>query len=332
MNEEQRRINNICPKCKVGKLYTLDRGNCIEIYCQECDYQYIQQKESKPKARTARKPRTKKELTGSSMNVFKTYFKRLNSVSGILVVVLFFLMLALFAMADGQVRNAHLRIDYVESNIQNTIDKSITQMEENISIVESDITSIYDRLSETEIDITELFTLHDTVEEVGNQIVDMRATIVNINTNISSIRNATALLWFKVFGGTDQTNTNLTVVYFANQTGDTRYCHLNFDISKKDIKIEEIKFGIQYDKVDVSLLNWTGNIKPQEYQWLNVNHTDNYFLHWFGLNNNAMARYNITWDISDYNTSKISMANLKHTLMVNSVVLGIPEIWEEEVI
>jgi len=316
-----------CPKCKEGKIFSIDRGSYIEKACDKCDYQYIQEKTSRRKQQSKPRPEQRQQPSGNFITLFQNYFRLLNKFSGILVIVLLILLLVVFTISDGQIKQTDMRVNIVDEKFQSKVDNikgMIGTIEGNITGVKSNLNTINSKLSTAQGEI-------DSLEILCGTIANVEYNVGCISDNITTIKEKINSLWFKVFGDSEQTNTNVTFIYFANQTGDQRYCHVNFSVEKNETDIEEIKFLMQYDNVNISLLNQTGNYLIQENQWINGNYTDNYFLNWFGNNNKFTASYNITWNISDYNTSKILTANLKYSLMINSVLVKFPEIWEEEV-
>ena len=319
-------MNGKCPKCKDGKLFVIDRGSYKEHACDKCDYQYIEEKQPRKtsKQKNTNEFREDKPSQVNFLNLFKNYFRLLNKASGILVVVLLFLMLILFSMVGEQVNDANVKINSVENSIRSKMVDTRNEIDNNISGIRGDINDINTNLLLIETNIDDLTTLCNTITDVDNKVIDIEETLLSMQDDIDTI-------WNDVYGGLDQTNTNLTFTYYANQTGDNRYCHVDFKTSKDDVDIEEIKLGLRYTNVNISLLNWTGSSKPQEYQWLNENITDNYYLHWFGINNNVMAKFNLTWDVSNYNTSNLPKTGLDKSLMINSILFDFPEIWEIEV-
>jgi len=323
-------MNNkkICPRCGEAKIFTIDRGNYYEHNCEACDYQFTEDKKPKRKEKPG-KERPNKQLKnrpGINLGDFKFIFTSLNKFSGILVFILLIILLVLFTVLDSQIQKNNLNTNIVNDRLEEHIDNicSTTNLiSSNVTSISNEMDAISARLSVTEGEITSLETLFTNFENVQLEIEDINKKLENINENISD-------LWVTVTN-IDKENGNITFTYYPNQTGDIRYCHIDFLLEETEAVFKEVKFGIQYQKANISLMNWTSFIKPQQHQWLNGTFNDSYYLHWFEKNKKFSAKFNVTWDVSDYNTSKISTDNLNYILKANSVFINVPEIWEEEV-
>jgi len=319
MSEEK-----ICPQCGEGKIFTINRGSYYEHSCDKCDYQYVENKNPKKPKPVRKKQENQPQRTPMLINL--NFLKVINKFSGILIIMFVILLLVMFTITSGEISDANTRINFLRDDVSQDIscvNTNTEQVRENITGLKSSLNTVTTRISNAEDDIEDLHLLNQ-------DIADLENSLKNINKNISNMQENISNLWFSI-GGIGDYTINLTFVYYANQTTDTRYCHFNFTVESIDIDFKEVKFGFRYDKINISLLNWTGNIKPQQYQWTNGNFTDNYYLHWFGFNNKFYAKFNMSWNVGDYNTSKLPTTNLQSTLMINSVLVDVPSIWEEEV-
>ena len=306
-----------CPKCRKETLIIKDINNHREYNCLSCAYRYIEEK-TKDKQQKRQLPQKQKK-NNNPLNFIQT-FSFLNKVSGFLIIILLVVFMILFAVAYSDIGSTNTRIDFVDyesslrdNNIKNQFTENISELNDNINNIDSKFLNLENKLN--------------NLNYVPETLIDIEDNITTLKNNISQVQENISKIWM-YNAGLGNPNRNLTITYFANQT----YCHVKFLTEKNIENINEVKFSLQYQNVNISLLNWSGKIKPQEYQYTNGNHTDNYYLHWFEQNNNYMATFNISWDISDYNTSKIPKSNMTYNLMLNGFVYSIPTIWEEEIL
>jgi Zn ribbon nucleic-acid-binding protein/uncharacterized protein YoxC len=314
-----------CPKCKKGTLVIKEEGNNVDYRCLSCGYHYLEERkaveEPVDQQIKSTNPRQRKKMY---MGNILTIFNIINKFGGVLIVVLLILLACLFSVVSLEIQTANSKIASLTTDFSNSNIKLENSIKDNMTNVNNNFNNINTKLSTLE---TEL----DALEYVPGSLTTIQNNINILNQNITHIEENISDLWF-ASTGMGNPKRNLTITYFANQTGSKRYCHVNFLVEKGTQDLNEIKFSLRYQKVNITLLNWTGYTKPQLYQWINGNHTDNYYLYWFEKNTAYSAKYNITWSISDYNTSKISKTNFKYNLMLNGSPFTIDTIWEKEIL
>ena len=249
----------------------------------------------------------------------RDYLQILNNYGGVIAVFVLLLLIISSMMTGGQFDAVDNKINSVNSNFigVNTdiisINNNITTLKNDIGLMEVDIIDAIIRINAVETDIVALETLTSDIE--------------NIQLQLDSFNQSINELWVEVNGISGENivgviNRNLTITYFANQTGDIRYCHFDFAVSENGLTPEEVKYTFRYPNVNITLLDWTGDF------WANDSYKNSYMLHWFGENDYVGAKFNLTWNISDYNTSNLGKAGFIDTLMVNSILVDSPEILE----
>jgi len=297
----------MCPECMNRTLVTTKRDDKIITYCEHCGYKKIKNV----------------PLRGSDNNFFNVLVD-----NKFLIVLLLFvvLMMIVISSVNSRVDETNVRLNYLISDmeesifdINNTTSTMISDLNDDLESIEGDIGSAFSKISDLEEDISSLNSIANSVITLGSDLDDVKENV--------------SLLWVEIFS-TSQENiielldTNCTMSYFVNQSNatDERYCHLNFSLSSSEINVQEIIFLTRCDNVSFTLMNYTGY--PEFYNWTNDEYNDNYRLHWFGPNLDVFVSYNITWNISDYNTSKLSFSNIKNVLEVNNVFVDTFEVWE----
>jgi len=296
MTEEEKKYN--CEVCKQKTLTVREGEYGTEGHCSNCGHSF-------------------KETN---------YFKMLNKYSGIMAVFALVFILVFAVLNGGQFDTLDAKINNLGYGMkQDIIDNHniLVGLIENVSHdmvkINLDIDNLQTRLLSAETNI-------NTLSSLSGDISSIRINLTKMDDNISKLYAK-----FNSISGQDilsLVNENLTIKYYPNQTGDTRYCHLNFSIEDDGLDIQEIKYMVSYPKTNISLLNWSSSIKPQEYNWSDGNYSDNYYISWYGHEDKVYANFNITWHISDYNTNNLSKSGIKDVVIVNSVVTDIVNIWE----
>ena len=295
-----------CTKCEKNTVFSTEYDDYTEYSCQSCGYNYkIPHQQQKKKI---------------------DFLKLLEKNAWVLSIVTLVVLISLFPIFNGQIDSINSRVNTINSDLLGEIDdnsKSILTTDTNISSIKNDIGAIEVLISAIESSVGNLIGLDSIVNKI-------KVNLSNLDKNISSIKSDLEYLFNSIGNDALKSRGNLTFTFYENQTNVTNYCHLDFFVENTDTEIGDVMFGFQYDKTNISLMNWSGVIKPQEYQWVNGNHSDNYFLHWFERGNNFSARYNITWNFSDYNSTKIDVDDIKKNLMVNSFLIDDVEVWEKD--
>jgi hypothetical protein len=204
----------------------------------------------------------------------------------------------------------------LRENLTN-IDTKITEIASSLTAIDANIANIGLRLSSAESAINSL-------NIITGDIALIKLDVSYINENISS-------LWAKYNSVTGSNvsnvaNVNITMTYFANQTGPTRHCNLSFLAERKTIDLNDIKYMINCPNATITLASVGGDSILQQY-----NNVNSYALYWFGNSSRVFANYTINWNIADYNTSRLGV-NLNHLLSINSVFFDALEIWEVEIV
>lgn len=292
-----------CRKCNQKTLFVEDMGNYVEGKCTNCGYSFTKQKKQR----------------------FGTYVSNLlgtvNKFSFIISVILIIVMIVSLITVSEQIRLTSMKIDDLDNYTENKltiINENISSIETNIGSVKANIEAIFTRLSNAESSISNLNLLYGDVTNIKGNLTNIENNISSLWTNVNSLSSVNMK---------NLVDINVTCTSYANQTG---YCHYDISVKHKSINIQEVRFGIYCEKTNITLMNWTGYAKPQEYQWVNGTYHDNYNLYWFGLNDNCTARFNVSWSLSDYNSTNLTLANMTDTLMVNSVLVDTPEVWKIE--
>jgi len=257
---------------------------------------------------------------------YLSYFKDLNKYSGITAVFSIVLILITALMFGGQFGDIEQKMINADNelgtdivDLNETISATIGIIQTDVSTAKTNINSILTRLSTAETDITNLETITADISTIKQNLTDIDKDISDLWIKVNSVTSADIISLI---------DTNITITYYANQTADVRYCHLDFVIEEDGLDMGEIKYAVNYPFTNISLLNWTSTVKLQTYNWTDIIYDDNYYLYWFGNDNLVGATFNLTWDISDYNTSNLSKTGVKDVLMINSVLIDSPEIWE----
>lgn len=290
MNDEEKTYN--CERCK-HKTLTVTKGEYgTEGRCSNCGYHF-------------------REVD---------YFKMINKYAGIMAMFAIGFMLISLILTDGQIADLDRKTfgrDVVLSDDIYDMNNTIANITTDIGGLNTHITNILSRISTAETNINTLKTL-------TGEINIIQGTLTGIDENISK-------LWIKTnsITGEDLTgliDTNITFVYYANQTGATRYCDVNFSVTKKSVTLKEIKYMLNCPEVNITLVDWNSTFKPQIYKY----QKDDCMLYWFGINDKVEGDFRLVWNITEYNTSKIG-TNIKHLLQVNSVFVETPEIYVKEI-
>jgi len=250
------------------------------------------------------------------------YFKLLNKYSGLAVIFAMILIIITSAMFSGQFGDVDRRIMDVNYRVDTVVSNTSTE----IATVQSGLNTLTSTVSG-------LTTRINTAETSISSLTGLYTDLNVIRTNISKINENISKLWTKVNSLTDEDlitliKRNLTITYYPNQTSDTRYCHFDFYVGENGLDIGEVKYTFYYPLTNISLIDWDGITKPQEYNWTNELCDDNYYLYWFGDNTDISATFNITWNIVDYDMNNLTKTGIKDMLQVNGVIVDTPEIWE----
>jgi len=305
MNEEGKYYK--CRQCGNNTLKVEEKGNMVQGRCDTCGYNF-------------NKPKRQKTNPLAMFNMFNKY-------SGLISVIVIIILLVAWSSLSGGIGEANNRInyrEYVDSSLQSEIglvNNTVNNIHTTVGILNDDIVSLVTRMNSAEGDISNLHALQQTM-------LDFQINLTSIDENLTKIWNEIYILQGAV---ADSFDVNLTATFYLNQTTDIRYCHFNVTVEKDTIDIKEVKLSTHYQKSNITLMNNSGFTQPQQYQWLNDTFNDNYYIHWFEANDLFYANFNITWDVSDYNTSKLDMTQIDNLLMINSLVYDLPEIWEEEI-
>jgi len=299
-----------CPKCQNNSVHETDYGGYKEYRCQSCGYNY-------------QIPQQKKK------NPMMDFFKLLEKSAWLLSVIAIVLAVAMLPIIGGQVDSANSRINTVSYNFNNLDDK-VDNNNDSLASIKTDITGMKFNIDSMDVLINAIETNIGNLIGLDSVVSKLKTNVTNLEDNLSEFENDINQLFTLVGTNPLDSDVNLTFTFYKNQTNVTNYCHLDFTVENTDTDIGDVKFGFQYDKTNVSLMNWTGNIKPQEYQWVNGIYNDNYLLHWFERGNTFSARYNITWSYNDYNSTQLDTDDIKENLMVNGFLIDDIDVWVEE--
>ena len=288
-----------CPMCQKNTMFATKYKNHTEYRCQSCGHSY-------------KVPIQKRQVPSLDIVQLLTKYSWFISV----IVLIGFVIMSSFLIVS--IGNNSTRIDLVWSELSGDISDNsgdILYINDSLLNLKGDITTINTLLSTMQNDITNLKSLNTDVSKIKNDIIAINIELSSIWNNVSMLNNLTGNDVFKTLAF-------LNFTFFENQTNVTNYCHLNFSVKNTWTQIGEVQFGFQYDKTNVSLMNWSGNIKPQEYQWTNDIYNDNYYTHWFERGESFYSIYNITWSFSDYNSTQLDTGDIKKNLMVNGFLIG----------
>lgn len=295
-----------CTKCQNNSVFGTEYNDFIEYRCQSCGFNYkVPRQVKKPKI---------------------NFLKLLEKNAWVLSVITLILLISMFPIFNGQVDGVNSRINTVGSNLMGEIDDN----SENLSTTYTDVSNLKYSVGSIEVLISAIESHVTNLVGLDNVVNKIKVNLSVLDENISNIKESISQLFTLIGNDALESRGNLTFTFYKNQTNVTNYCHLDFFVENTETEIGDVKFCFQYDKTNVTLMNWSGIIKPQEYQWLNGSYNDNYFLHWFERGESFSARFNITWNFSDYNTTKIDKGNVTKNLMVNSFLIDDIEVWEKD--
>jgi len=295
-----------CPKCQKNKMTEKEFDNFTEYECQSCGYNY--------------KVYQPKQNQRQSIQVFDLLQKN----AWVLAIIAIILAVSLYPVISGQVGDANNRINYVGNTLSNDIEDNsddISTLKGNLTVLKNNINSMDTLLNVIELNLGQLIGLDEIVSKLKHNVTNIEDNITEINEFLEDIDEDYDL---------QNSVGNLTFTFYQNQTNVTNYCHLNISVKNYETDLADVKFGIQYDYTNISLMVWDGLIKPQEYQWTNGSYKDNYYLQWFERGNSFYALYNITWSYSDYNSTQIDTADIKENIMVNGYLVDDMEIYEKD--
>jgi len=286
-----------CPKCQKNTMYEKDVDGYSEYNCESCGYNY-----------KVFKPQNKQRQ-------IIPIFALLEKYAWVLSVVALVLAISMYPIISGQVSDANARTNYVGNSLQTCIDENsdyISGLNTNVTVLKNNLNSMDALLNVIEINVGKLIGLDVIVSNLRNNITSAEEDISKINEFLDDIEDNYTLE--SSFGKLDFT-------FYQNQTNVTNYCHLNVSVENDETDLVDVKFGVHCEYTNISLMEWGGFIKPQEYQWVNGSYMDNYYLQWFERGKSFYAIYNITWSFSDYNSTQLDTGDIKENIMVNSFLV-----------
>ena len=298
MNEEGKGRYYRCRQCKNKTLYVEDRGNEVVGECKTCGYSFTKPKNQKPLA--------------------AVFLNSLNKFSGIIGIVALIGLILLFGAMGEQ-----------NTIIQNDVNALGEQQDNNYDFLNGTLNALKEKTNNLKNDVdnalAKVLVLEGDASTLYGNLGIIKDNLTSIDENITDIWNA--IYTTPAYSIVSHIDCNLTKTYF-NHTTDTRYCHFNLTVDS-NINVNEVKFSTKYAKTNISLLNNTGHV--QEYQYTNGNHTDNYMISWFGLEDHFKASFNLSWHISDYNTSNLSNTGFDNLLVINGEKIPLPDVWEVKI-
>lgn len=306
---EKHSENNTCPKCGQNFLNVIEDDVSKRGACQSCGYTFSDLKQQQP---LLREPPIPPSTGGGIMDIFDT----LNRFSAIMAIIAIVMAVLILVAVGGQVGGIDGRVTSINDSLSS-----------EISTLEGDINGYDGRITSNENDVDTLITDIESLSDLPTDISTLQSDLDLAEDNISSL-DATLTNLSNTVDNIDTSNivdafSKIKFLFYVSQSNTTssRYCHIEFFVDKNEIKLQEVKFGFRYPFTNVTLLDWTGCIKPQEYQWTNGSCNDNYCLNWFEKTDGVSAKFNVTWDIADYNNTQLSLDNFSEVVKVNSVFL-----------
>lgn len=313
-----------CPKCGNKTLDVVENKNGIKGACRSCNYCFEEDKKPEPVRKTQQERRP--DFISHCLKAFNRY-------SGVISVIAVVLAVTALSFIGPQIDTVNTRITGMETVLDTNINVNRDEITSTNTVVNQHTTTISDvstRLGTTEAFISGLGDIQSVIatnmNAIDTKLNDMNNTIINLSDQIDALDIDTTVK--------DTTDINATFTFYVNQSNTTslRYCHLEISVDNTVVVLKEVVFGFRYDYVNISLLSSIHKIKPQEYQWTNGAYSDNYLLTWFEKTGNVYAKFNLTWDISKYNTTNLPTTGIENNLKVNSVFLDIPEIYEKAIV
>lgn len=266
------------------------------------------------KPRPKRQPRAPREydtMFGAGFSELLSFINKFSFVISIFAIIL--VVVTVLSIGDS-INVVNMKLDDLNEGVGN-LNNRIDGVATNVSAVKGNINSLDSRIIITEGQISDLSSLSATIdgliEELKNSLKTIEGNITNITDELDDIDAGESIR--------QTTDADLTFTFYRNQFNVTssRYCKLEFEVENNAIDLGDIVYSFQYPELNISLVSWMGNIKPDEKQW---NWSD-YYLHWYGMENDVSAVYNLTWDIADYNSTSLNTNLIKDSLRVNSIYL-----------
>ena len=300
-----------CPKCgrKTLDIIRDDKGS--RGTCSVCKYFFDDKKtnQTKPGERAP---------VGGTNSIVPNLLKTVNKFGGIIALFAIILSIVVMTQMGSQIALVDSNMILVANDLDNRIKENATALN-NIALEvdknDIDINNMLSRLATAETGIASLNTLQVTITALSTRIDVIDLSITNLTAQVALIDLDTTIL--------DTTTASAVFTFYPSQSIATtaRYCELEVTVGNTNVGMNEVVYGFRYDNVDITLVDWTSKIKPQEYFWGNAAHFDNYQLTWFEQTTSIYAKFNIAWDTVDYDSTSLVLTGLEDNLKVNGVFI-----------
>jgi len=312
-----------CPKCDRTQLLITDDAFSVRGECKVCGYIFNNPKPQQVLPPYSPPPSNNFRQIRSNNNTVKSMLKSINSFSGLLAISAIVLVIISLIMLSGQVGG----INDDMHTIKNTLNEDITDLNTSFSSFSTSLNSANSEINSLKSKVSDLESTYMKKGDINSLINSLKINITTLEDILEDMgSNDVGLV-------TSTTENNITISYFPNQStsGNDRYCHLNYSVANNDIDLREVILSLYISKTNISLLDYNSAVYPEVYQYIN-SYEDNIRLSWFERSSGLYAVFNITWKISDYNTTSLPTNKIEENLKINGVYFDITDLWTKEII